>query len=45
MKSDVSTKLSTDTAFFSDLISEIKKGEIKVPQFQRKFVWKEEQAL
>lgn len=45
MKSDVSTKLSTDTAFFSDLISEIRKGEIKVPQFQRKFVWKDEQAL
>lgn len=45
MKSDVSPKLSTDTAFFTDLISEIEKGEIKVPQFQRKFVWKEEQAL
>ncbi|MBZ0257642.1 DUF262 domain-containing protein [bacterium] len=45
MNQDLSKKLSTDTAFFGDLISEIKKGEIKVPQFQRKFVWKDEQAL
>ena len=45
MKSDISTKLATDTAFFSQLIADIKKGEIKIPQFQRKFVWKDGQAL
>ncbi len=45
MKPDISTKLSTDTAFFGELISDINKGEIKVPQFQRKFVWKDKQAL
>lgn len=31
--------------YFSQLIADIKKGEIKIPQFQRKFVWKDEQAL
>ena len=33
------------TAYFSQLIADIKKGEVKIPQFQRKFVWKDEQAL
>jgi uncharacterized protein with ParB-like and HNH nuclease domain len=45
MKSDISTKLTTETAYFNQLISDIKKGEVKIPQFQRKFVWKDEQAL
>lgn len=45
MKSDISTKLTTETAYFSQLIADIKKGEVKIPQFQRKFVWKDEQAL
>jgi hypothetical protein len=45
MRSDISKKLTTDTAYFSQLITDIKKGEIKIPQFQRKFVWKDEQAL
>ncbi|WP_447965152.1 GmrSD restriction endonuclease domain-containing protein [Nitrospira sp. Ecomares 2.1] len=45
MKSDISTKLATETAYFSQLIADIKKGEIKIPQFQRKFVWKDDQAL
>ena len=45
MKPNVSSRLSTDATFLEDLITGIKKGEIKVPQFQRKFVWKEEQAL
>ncbi len=39
------SRLSTETPTFSDLISEIKKGAIKIPQFQRKFVWKEPQAF
>lgn len=45
MTPDVSTKLTTETAYFSQLMADIKKGEIKIPQFQRKFVWKDEQAL
>jgi Protein of unknown function DUF262 len=45
LKSDISTKLTTDTAFFRDIIGDIRKGEIKIPQFQRKFVWKDAQAL
>ncbi|SPP64611.1 GmrSD restriction endonuclease domain-containing protein [Nitrospira lenta] len=45
MKSDISTKLTTETAYFNQLIADIKKGEVKIPQFQRKFVWKDEQAL
>lgn len=42
---DITVNLKTDTSDFGELISEIKKGEIKIPQFQRKFVWKDEQAL
>lgn len=40
----ISGRLHTDTPLLAELISEIKKGEIKIPQFQRKFVWKEPQA-
>ncbi len=39
------SRLSTETPFFQDLIADIKGGQIKIPQFQRKFVWKEEQAF
>ncbi len=45
MRANVAAKLTTDTAYLQDLISSIKDGELKVPQFQRKFVWKEVQAL
>jgi hypothetical protein len=45
MKPNVASRLGTDTPLINDLIAGIRKGEIKVPQFQRKFVWKEEQAL
>ena len=45
MKHGISTKLTTETSYFIQLISDIKKGEIKIPQFQRKFVWKDHQAL
>lgn len=41
----VASRLETGTAFIKDLIGDIKKGEIKIPQFQRKFVWKAKQAL
>lgn len=45
MRANISSRLGTETPLLKDLISDIKKGEIKIPQFQRKFVWKEEQAL
>lgn len=40
-----SSRISTETELISNLITGIKRGEIKIPQFQRKFVWKDEQAL
>jgi hypothetical protein len=42
---NIASRLETKTPLLRDLISDISSGEIKVPQFQRKFVWKEEQAL
>lgn len=39
------SRLSTETPFFQDLSADIRRGQIKIPQFQRKFVWKEEQAF
>jgi hypothetical protein len=39
------SRLSTETPFFQDLNTDITRGQIKIPQFQRKFVWKEEQAF
>ena len=42
---DVLSRLQTDTTFLKNIIDDVKKGEIKIPQFQRKFVWKEQQAL
>jgi hypothetical protein len=44
-KTNVSGRLETKTSFLRDIIGDIRQGEIKIPQFQRKFVWKEEQAL
>lgn len=45
MKPGISNKLATDTPYFSQLIGDINAGEVKIPQFQRKFVWKVDQAL
>ena len=45
MAANIATRLETGTPFLKDLIADINSGQIKVPQFQRKFVWKEEQAL
>jgi hypothetical protein len=42
---NISNKLSTDTVFFQPLISDISVGRIKIPKFQRPYVWKEQQAL
>jgi hypothetical protein len=45
MSANVSSRLETKTQFLNDLIGSVRKGEIKVPQFQRPFVWRVEQAL
>ncbi len=45
MASTVRSRLSTDTRSISSLNEGVRRGEVKVPQFQRPFVWKEEQAL
>ena len=42
---NIASRLGTETPLIKELISDIKKGEIKIPQFQRKFVWNEDQAI
>jgi hypothetical protein len=44
MPANVASRLETKTQYLNDLISSVRKGEIKVPQFQRPFVWRVEQA-
>lgn len=38
-------RLSTNTPYIRDLNAKIRGGEMKVPKFQRPFVWSEDQAL
>lgn len=38
-------RLSTNTPYIRDLNARIRVGEMKVPKFQRPFVWTEDQAL
>ncbi|MGV7197330.1 DUF262 domain-containing protein, partial [Xanthomonas axonopodis] len=45
MATNISNRLSTDTVYFSSLIEDIKQGRIKIPKFQRPYVWDDEQAL
>ncbi len=45
MAANILSRLSTSTPIIASLIADVKKGEIKVPQFQRPFVWKDEQAV
>jgi len=45
MAKGIAGRLATDSVTLSDLNIDVTKGEIKIPQFQRKFVWREEQAL
>ena len=45
MRMDMSGRLSTEPVLLLDIIASIRNGEIKVPQFQRKFVWEDRQAL
>ena len=35
----MSTSLQNTSVKYSDLLSEIETGQVKIPQFQRKFVW------
>ena len=43
--SNVASRLGTATQYIRDLNVAIRKGEIKVPQFQRPFVWDEDDAI
>ena len=43
--SNVASRLGTATPYIRDLNVAIRKGEIKVPQFQRPFVWDEDDAI
>lgn len=45
MAKNTASRISTEVELISTLISGINKGEIKVPKFQRKFVWKDDQAI
>ena len=42
---DIASRLDTGTQFIQGLLTDIQRGEIKIPKFQRKFVWSEGQAL
>jgi hypothetical protein len=45
MRANVASRLDTGTPSLQDLIAQLNKGELKVPAFQRRFVWKDEQAM
>lgn len=45
MAADVGSRLSPETPDIASLVSAIDRGEIKVPQFQRRFVWSDADAL
>lgn len=45
MRNTAVSRINTEVELISSLISGINKGEIKIPKFQRKFVWSEDQAL
>ena len=45
MSANVASRMDTATPYLRDLISSVNKGEMKVPQFQRAFVWVQDKAL
>src|SRR6478672_11367659 len=45
MPKNLQGRLDTTTKDLRTLCEDIRKGEVKVPQFQRKYVWKDSQAL
>ena len=42
---NISSSLETQPQFIDDIIKDIRRGEIKIPRFQRRFVWNVEQAI
>lgn len=42
---NISGRLDTNTQFIEDINKDIRRGEIKIPKFQRKFLWTSRQAL
>jgi hypothetical protein len=42
---NIGSRLDTNTQFIQQLLQDIKQGEIKIPKFQRPFVWTAKQAL
>ena len=44
-RKSVTSRITTEVELISTLIAGINKGEIKIPKFQRNFVWKDDQAL
>ncbi len=42
---NISSRLETSTQLVLDLIKDVEKGQIKIPQFQRRFLWSEGQAI
>lgn len=44
-RKSVASRIATEVELINTLISGINRGEVKVPKFQRKFVWKDDQAL
>ncbi len=42
---NIRSRLETSAPLLTDLIADIRNGQIKIPQFQRPFVWKAAQAL
>lgn len=45
MRKSAVSRINTEVELISTLISGINKGEVKIPKFQRAFVWKDDQAL
>ena len=45
MRENIQSRLNTDTSYIKDLITDIARGEIKIPKFQRRYVWNDEQAI
>ncbi len=45
MPQHIRGRLTTEPSNIEDLITDIDRGEVKVPKFQRPFVWKVDQAL
>lgn len=45
MASHIRGRLSTEPANIEDILTDIERGEVKIPKFQRPFVWRVDQAL